>query len=69
MKKVFSSAFLLVFLSSMMVLGALLTKFTMSVEADSIIRVPADYPTIQEAINAASPGNVVLVTSGIYYEH
>jgi parallel beta-helix repeat protein len=29
---------------------------------------PADFQTIQEAINAASPGEVVYVRSGVYYE-
>ena len=35
---------------------------------NSIIRVPEDYPTIQEAVNAAKPGDTVLVSSGTYYE-
>jgi len=44
--------------------------FISSVMAEpAVIRVPADYPTIQMAIDAASPGDVVLVTSGTYYEH
>lgn len=30
---------------------------------------PADFQTMQEAINAASPGDTVLVHDGIYYEH
>jgi len=33
------------------------------------IIVPDDYPTIQEAINAASSGDTVCVRAGIYYEH
>ncbi|MHA2344368.1 MAG: right-handed parallel beta-helix repeat-containing protein, partial [Candidatus Hodarchaeales archaeon] len=33
------------------------------------IRVPADYPTIQEAINASSNSDTVLVADGIYNEH
>jgi parallel beta-helix repeat protein len=33
-----------------------------------VIKVPDDYSTIQKAINAANPGDTILVTSGIYYE-
>lgn len=33
------------------------------------IRVPTDYPTIQEAINAANPGNTIYVYNGTYYEN
>ena len=29
---------------------------------------PADFSTIQEAINAASPGDTIFVRNGIYYE-
>jgi plastocyanin len=32
------------------------------------LRVPADYRTIQEAVNAAEPGSLVLVAPGIYRE-
>jgi len=34
----------------------------------SIIRVPEDYPTIQEAIDAAAPRDIVFVRNGIYNE-
>ena len=34
-----------------------------------VIGVPSDYPTIQEAIEAASDGDVVLVDPGSYPEH
>ena len=33
-----------------------------------ILHVPATYPTIQLAINAAKPGDTVLVAEGVYYE-
>ena len=35
----------------------------------SIVDVPADYPTIQEAVNSASPGQTIQVAPGTYYEH
>ncbi len=35
---------------------------------DGIIIVPDDYPSIQEAINHAKPGDTIIVRDGIYYE-
>ncbi len=34
----------------------------------NIIRVPQDYSTIQEAIDAALPGTTIIVNNGTYYE-
>ena len=48
-------------------LGAL---FVTSVAASPAIRkVPKLYPTIQAAIEAADPGDIIEVASGTYYEH
>jgi nitrous oxidase accessory protein NosD len=32
------------------------------------LRVPEDYPTIQEAVDAATPGDIVLIGEGVYNE-
>ena len=37
--------------------------------ASVTLQVPQDHPTIQAAINAASPGDTILVASGIYNEN
>lgn len=68
-KKLFPLTFLMVSLLSSLSIVLLIT-FTMSVGADSaIIKVPADYPTIQTAVDVANSGDIILVTSGTYYEH
>ncbi|MEI6749484.1 MAG: choice-of-anchor Q domain-containing protein [Bacteroidota bacterium] len=37
-------------------------------ELGHMIHVPADFPTIQNGVTAALPGDTVLVTNGLYYE-
>jgi parallel beta-helix repeat protein len=59
------SLFLLFSLTSIFLSEQLFT-----VRADAgIIRVPSDFPTIQEAINTASSGATILVSSGVYLEN
>ncbi|MCK4477126.1 right-handed parallel beta-helix repeat-containing protein [Candidatus Bathyarchaeota archaeon] len=53
----------------------LLIILSLKVENQSVkaepdnITVPNNYPTIQEAINAANPGDTINVRVGTYYEH
>jgi nitrous oxidase accessory protein len=54
---------------SMLLLSVLaVAQFAETANAETII-VPADYATIQEAINAATTGDTILVGNGTYYEN
>jgi parallel beta-helix repeat protein len=58
--------FMLLFLFLAMV--PRISPMTATMADTSIIRVPNDFPTIQEAIDAATPGDTVVVNDGVYYE-
>ena len=53
------------------VFGLMLLPTSMNLQtsnAASLLTVPRDYPTIQSAINAASPGDTIKVLPGTYTE-
>jgi len=57
------SLLVLLFVTSL----TLLALFPAPVKSDfTVIRVPADYASIQLAINAVAPGSIILVSEGIY---
>lgn len=50
-------------------ISVIFISLTTSIFSQTTINVPADYSTIQQALNAASQGDTVLVQPGTYYEN
>ena len=46
----------------------LFPAWVLTVQA-TVRRVPEDYPTIQQAVDAAGPGDTIEVSAGVYYEN
>jgi len=65
----FKAALMFVFLFLLSETTVLFSQRAMVKASANVIRVPNDFPTIQEAINAAENGSTILVDSGIYHEH
>jgi len=65
-----SKRFVLLVLTSVLFLFSICGRqiITLSVANPETISVPWDYPNIQGAIDAASPGDTINVSSGTYYE-
>jgi len=66
LRKAVSGIVLMLLLTSMLTLAF---NIQPAKAEPKIITVPDDYPTIQEAINAASDGDTIFVKTGIYHEH
>ncbi|MCK4669361.1 right-handed parallel beta-helix repeat-containing protein [Candidatus Bathyarchaeota archaeon] len=58
---------LLLFTASILISCSLLSGTIFAVDSGAI-KVPQDYSTIQGAINAADPGDTILVSTGTYHE-
>src|SRR3990170_3512472 len=59
-----------IFLAASLLSPLALAGIPLAVYANpAVIRVPADYSTIQAAVDAASPGDTIIVSSNTYFEN
>jgi len=63
------AAILTILFALMVVLSARAIETARQEEGGALIKVPGDYPTIQSAINASRPGDIIQVSTGVYNEN
>ncbi len=51
------------------ILAAMLLLLLASVATAKVVYVPDNYPTIQQAVNAASDGDTIVIRDGVYIEN
>jgi parallel beta-helix repeat protein len=58
-------------LTSLLLVGVVVNFLNIMPVVDSQVtrRVPTEYSTIQEAIDASNPGDIINISKGTYYEH
>ena len=49
-------------------IGVVLSVLIAPLSYAAVLRVPGEYPSIQQAITDANDGDTVLVSPGVYYE-
>lgn len=61
--------FLIILAALVLVIGVFAFQASRQNQADDLRRVPGDYATIQAAIDAANPGDIILVSPGVFNEN